>query len=89
MTTENLPRSVRMRLWMRQYDITDRAVAEKLGLTPARVTIMLNRDTMPTVHHAALLQLGFPASILPQPYDRKSGPRRRREPRFPGLMAAQ
>lgn len=78
-----------MRQWMAQYDITDRAVAEKLGLTPSRVTIMLNRDTIPTEHHAALLRLGFPANILPQPYDKKSGPCRRRKARFPGLAAAE
>lgn len=75
--------------WMRQYDITDRAVAEKLGLTPSRVNTMLRRETIPTEHHAALLRLGFPASILPQPYDVKPGPSRRREPRFPGLVAMQ
>ena len=49
-TIETLPRTERMRQWMAKNEITDRSLAEKLGLKRSRVTRMLNEETMPTEH---------------------------------------
>ncbi|MFR8055917.1 MAG: helix-turn-helix domain-containing protein [Bilophila wadsworthia] len=84
-TTETLPRTERMRQWMSKNEITDRSLAEKLGLKRPRVTRMLNEETMPTKHHRSCLALGIPADILPVPFDKKRGPRPK-EPRFPCLV---
>ena len=62
-TTETLPRTERMRQWMSKNEITDRSLAEKLGLKRPRVTRMLNEETMPTKHHRSCLALGIPADI--------------------------
>lgn len=88
MTISEIPRAERMRRWMSEYDITDRSIAEVLGITRARVTIMLNQETMPAKHHKAFLQLGFPAELLPRPLDKKPGPRPKTA-RFPGLSAQE
>ena len=60
-TIETLPRTERMRQWMAKNEITDRSLAEKLGLKRSRVTRMLNEETMPTEHYNACLELGIPA----------------------------
>lgn len=88
MTTAEIPRTERLRRWMSEHNITDRSLAEVLGLTRARITSMLNQETIPSQHHSTFLQLGFPADILPQPFDKKPGPRPKK-PHFPGLAAAQ
>ena len=84
-TIETLPRTERMRQWMAKNEITDRSLAEKLGLKRSRVTRMLNEETMPTEHYNACLELGIPADILPISFNKKRGPRPK-EPRFPGLL---
>ena len=84
-TIETLPRTERMRQWIAKNEITDRSLAEKLGLKRSRVTRMLNEETMPTEHYNACLELGIPADILPIPFNKKRGPRPK-EPRFPGLL---
>ena len=81
-TIETLPRTERMRQWMAKNEITDRSLAEKLGLKRSRVTRMLNEETMPTEHYNACLELGIPADILPIPFNKKRGPRPK-EPQFP------
>lgn len=72
----------RLREWMRERDITNRAVAEKIGVALSSVHRFLNSEDIPTRHHAELLRLGFPVDLLPMPLDRKPG-RKKLEARFP------
>lgn len=80
-----IPRERRLRAWMLEHDITNRALAERLGVTPQRVGAMVRNDTMPTLLHAKCVSLGFPVELLPEAVDLSSGPKPR-VPLFPALM---
>lgn len=88
MTTTHVPRTERLNAWMSDHGITCRALGEQLGMSGYGAIRMLNQETMPTQRHEACLRLGFPAELLPLPFDKKRG-RPAKEARFPGLMAAQ
>ena len=86
MTSQNLPRSVRLRAWMKEHFIKNTDLAYQLGVTPQRISRMLREETMPSVHHAACLRLGFPEELLPQPYDKRLHRESSPVPVFPGLL---
>lgn len=84
MTSLNLPRSVLLRLWMKEHFIQSKDLADQLGVTPQRVNMMIRAETMPSHHHATCLRLGFPEDLLPKPFDGRPGPVSC-PPIFPGL----
>lgn len=75
-------RIAQLQKWMRERDITHRAIAEKIGVAISSVHRFLNSEDMPARRHAELLRLGFPVELLPAPLDRKPG-RPAKIPRFP------
>ncbi len=81
----DIPRERRLRAWMLEYDISNVALAEQLGISHQRVALMLKREHMPTKLHAKCLELGFPEELLPAPVDWPRG-RKPRQPIFPGLI---
>lgn len=87
-TTTTLPRTERLRLWMAVHNITDAALGKKLGISAQATNKFMNAEIMPVKHHEKCLELGFPMELLPAPFDRPRG-RRPKQPRFPGLVAAQ
>lgn len=64
-----LPRTYRMRMWMRYHGITDKVLAKKLGISQPTVNRMLNKEVMPAKAHSVCLEIGFPEEILPIPFD--------------------
>ncbi len=74
--------------WMGEYDITFTAIGEQLGLTGAGASRVCQSETCPPCHHQKLLELGFPSELLPVPKYNGAG-RKKRPPRFPGLVHAQ
>lgn len=78
----NEARMCALKGWMNERDITVRAVAERLSMTPSATSALLRKETMPTRRFEALRQLGFPADLLPKPCDQKTG-RPAKIPRFP------
>ena len=87
-TIPESPRYVRLRFWMASYNITDKALGEKLGgISPQAVNKVLRNDTMPTKHYEECIKLGFPPELLPQPHGMR--PKARRRPIFPGLEQIQ
>ncbi len=88
MTSQNLPRSVRLRAWMKEHFIRSKDLADQLGITAQRVNVMIRAETMPSAHHAACLRLGFPEELLPTPYDGRPGPVTY-PPIFPGLRQTE
>lgn len=74
MTSQNLPRSVRLRAWMKEHFIRSKDLADQLGITAQRVNVMIRAATMPSAHHAACLRLGFPEELLPTPSDGRPEP---------------
>lgn len=87
-TTTQIPRTERLSTWMSERNITYRALGEQLGMSAYGAHRMLHQEVMPTQRHTDCLRLGFPADLLPVPFDKKRG-RRPKQPRFPGLVAAQ
>lgn len=87
-SSTQVPRIVRLREWMDDHEITDVSLGLHLGLSRGSVCRILNSQTMRTEHYDKCLALGFPPELLPLPFDRKTGPRPK-QPRFPGLVAAQ
>ena len=77
-----------LREWMSSHDITFKAVGEHLDVTGNGARTLLHRNTIPTKRHEQLRSLGFPHDLLPEPCDKKTGPRPK-TPFFPGLMAVQ
>ncbi len=86
-TATTLPRSIRLADWLAEHNIRYRDIGHELGISTAAAHKMLKQDTMPTVHHAKCIALGFPPEILPEPYDIKRG-RPAGKPLFPGLVAS-
>lgn len=80
-------RFARAKEWMAEHDVTYRALGEKIGVGISRARDLLTRNTIPTARHAQLVELGFPADILPEPMDLPPGPKPK-VPRFPGLAGA-
>ena len=75
MTTNAETRFLQLRQWMEDHNVTYRFIAPFLGVTADAVSKILKRDTMPTKHHQACVQLGFPLELLPKGADLKRGPR--------------
>ena len=59
MTSLNLPRSVLLRVWMKEHFIRSKDLADQLGVTPQRVNMMIRAETMPSHHHATLPSAGL------------------------------
>ena len=87
-TATELPRYVRLRNWMAEHGITDKALGEKLGTSGTAANKLIRNDTMPTKRHQECLALGFPSDLLPHPYD-GGGSRAKAVPFFPGLASAE
>lgn len=75
MTTDANPRFLKLRQWMEDNSVTYRFVASILGVSESAVPKILKRDTMPTKHHKACVEIGFPVEMLPQGKDLKRGRR--------------
>lgn len=74
MTSLNLPRSVLLGVWMKEYFIRSKDFADQLGVTPQRVNMMIRAETMPSHHHATCLRLDFYEELLLKPFDGHPGP---------------
>lgn len=53
--------------WMKEYDITFAALGQQIGKNRASARYVVSKDTVPSELHSILLQLGFPAELLPTP----------------------
>lgn len=81
------PRSLKLKAWMDDYDITWEAVGEQFGISGAGARAMLRKEAIQPERHAQLIKLGFPEELLPIAYDLRRGPVAKK-PRFPGLVEA-
>lgn len=53
--------------WMKEYDITFTALGQQIGKDGTSARKAVFKDTVPSEIHSILLQLGFPAELLPTP----------------------
>ncbi len=83
MTSIEIPREKKLKAWMLERDITNVALAKKLGVSHQRVAVVLKRDFMPEEMHKKCIFLGFPEELLPEPVNWIRKPR---TPIFPGLL---
>ena len=77
-------RKQRLREWMRQKHYTIRKLADDLGVVERMARQYLSAETISTKRHTQLVVLGFPQDLLPQPLDKKPGPKPL-SPDYPGL----
>lgn len=75
MTTDTETRFLKLRQWMEDHSVTYRFIAPLLGVTESAVPKIFKRETMPTKHYKACVELGFPIDLLPKGQDLKRGPR--------------
>lgn len=76
----NEERQAGLKLWMEERHITNQALADVLGVSRPFVCKMLSRETIPARRHKQMVSLGFPAELLPEPYQEP-------KPYFPGLVS--
>lgn len=81
-------RKQRLREWMRQKHYTIRKLADDLGVVERMARQYLSAETISTKRHTQLVVLGFPQDLLPQPLDKKPGPKPL-TPDYPGLRSEQ
>ena len=62
-------------IWLKRNGCTVKRLAEVAGVTVSVLSRTLRNPTMPVAQHQALVQLGIPSEFLPQPLDKKPGPR--------------
>ena len=77
-------RQQRLRNWMEQHNITVKQLAKDLGVAVRMARQYISAETIPTTRHTQLVVLGFPLDLLPQPLDKKPGPKPL-TPDYPGL----
>lgn len=84
----NEPRTVQLRRWMSNCNMTYRWIGEQLGITGQGACSLLKKETVPVKRYVQLKELGIPVHLLPTPMDIPTGPHRK-APTFSGLAAAQ
>jgi len=60
-----------LRAWLRERNVTFTWLGERLGRTETTLRQMVMRDHMPVEMHAAMVDLGIPAHLLPEPQQRQ------------------
>jgi len=65
---------------MRRHDVTFTALAEGYDIHFSQLSRLCGQDTMPTRHHAYLVERGIPEDLLPLALDQKPGPKPRPKP---------
>lgn len=74
MTTEE--KYDELRIFMKRYRITWRALGEKMGLSPQGAAGICRSEACKPIYRNTLIALGFPEKLLPEP----------KVPVFPGLQ---
>lgn len=65
-----------LKVWLILNEKSQKDLAEYLGIEPPTLSVHLGNPTMPTEHHARLVnELGVPKECLPAPMDLPPGPR--------------
>lgn len=71
------------KIWLKRNGYTMTNLAKVAGVTVSALSRTLRNPTMPVAQHQALVDFGVPPELLPQPLDRRPGPR----PTFTPLSA--
>lgn len=73
-TLADLTRQERLLIWLRRAGLTNKAIAEAVGVKPAAVTRWFEAETIPPYRHDQLTRFGIPAELLPAPVYRYAKP---------------
>ena len=71
----DLTRDEKREIWMRRAGETLANLAAVAGCVPSVLSRHLRSDTMPVPMHARLVEYGVPAGLLPDPFEKKRGPK--------------
>lgn len=73
-----LTRDEKREIWCRRQGETLLSLAQVAGVHKSTLSVHLRSVTMPVAQHARLVEYGVPVDLLPDPLDRRSGPKPRR-----------
>jgi len=63
----------KLKTWLEVQGITQRDLAESLGVHPSMITRIFKGERTPPDRIAALVKLGIPSNLLPPPNERGPG----------------
>lgn len=72
-----IPRNEKLKLWLKLRGKTLRSIAQEVGLSLSTVALHCTHDTMPTRLYQHFIDLGVDPELLPEPLDRRPGPKPR------------
>ena len=72
-----IPRNEKLKLWLKIQNKSLRSIAQKVGLSQSTVAQHCANDTMPTRLYQHFISLGADPELLPEPLDRRPGPKPR------------
>lgn len=65
----------RRQIWLKRNQCTLSMLAKAAGVSVSVLSRTLRSPTMPTARHGALVAFGVPSELLPEPVDKKPGPK--------------
>lgn len=75
-TTESIPTHFLRRAWMEKTGLTNVELAERLDLTPSRISTIMRKGRCPRKYIRVLREeYQMPESLLPDPSREKTGPK--------------
>ena len=77
---EHLTTDEKRQAWLKRHKCTLTILAEVAGVSVSVLSRSLRSATMPTNQHAALCAFGVPVDLLPEPLDKKRGPKAAQRP---------
>lgn len=73
----DLTREEKREIWLRRTGYTLKILAQVAGVSLTTLSLHMRNKTMPVRQHETLVAFGVPPEILPEPLDKKSGPKPR------------
>lgn len=71
----DLTRDEKREIWLKRTGNTLRSLAEVAGISLSTMSNHMRNATMPSRQYEALVAYGVPEEVLPDPLDRKPGPK--------------
>lgn len=64
-------------IWLKRQGLTQAEIARALDVGEVSVSRWLKAERIPEKRHEALVKLGIPSELLPEPLDITPGPKRK------------
>ena len=84
----DITRQDMLSIWLKKNGKTQADIARALEVGEVSVSRWMRAERIPEKRHEALVKLGIPAELLPQPLDITPGPKRKARKLEPSLQSA-